>query len=246
MWHILQENNLKKSPVITVWKIKRHVWKLHFKGVWDTCKSNHKEVSAHTTQNKHEQKNYKRSMLKRFWRNAYPQFEVGRNLVRATNGNRMEGPLKGKPWATIWSTRPTSRGWAWWINPKKTELERHRQANLHCRSITIAKTWKQPKRPSRDEWTKKKWYMYRWNISQGKKWNDAICRTIEESRGNHATGSKWESERHISCHITYGCYLKIDTNEDISREKGNHRFIKPTYVSPNGKVWGLDTLRYWG
>ena len=27
--------------------------------------------------------------------------------------------------------------------------------------FTIAKTWKQPKRPSTDEWTKKKWYMDR-------------------------------------------------------------------------------------
>ena len=55
------------------------------------------------------------------------------------------------------------------IYPEKTELERHRQANLHCSSITIAKIWKQPKSPSTDGWTKKNWYMYRWNISYGKK-----------------------------------------------------------------------------
>ena len=35
-------------------------------------------------------------MLKELWRNAYPQLEEGRNLERATNENRMEGPLKGK------------------------------------------------------------------------------------------------------------------------------------------------------
>ena len=51
------------------------------------------------------------------------------------------------------------------LSHKKTELERHRQANVHCSSITIAKTWRQPKSPSRGEWTKKNWYMYRWNIS---------------------------------------------------------------------------------
>ena len=35
--------------------------------------------------------------------------------------------------------------------------------------FTIAKTWKQPKCPSRGAWPKKNWYTYRWNISQGKK-----------------------------------------------------------------------------
>ena len=93
-------------------------------------------------------------------------------------------------------------------------------------------TWEQPKSPSTDEWTKKNWYMSRQNISQGKKGHNAICSTVEESRGNHVTCSKSERERHISYDITYRCYLRIDTSEDISTEKGNHRFIKQTYGSP--------------
>ena len=32
--------------------------------------------------------------------------------------------------------------------------------NVHSSTITIAKTWKQPKCPSTDEWIKKMWYMY--------------------------------------------------------------------------------------
>ena len=33
--------------------------------------------------------------------------------------------------------------------------------------FTIAKTWKQPKCPSTDEWIKKMWYIYiQWNITQ--------------------------------------------------------------------------------
>ena len=32
--------------------------------------------------------------------------------------------------------------------------------------FTIAKTWKQSKCPSAEEWIKKIWYMYMWNISQ--------------------------------------------------------------------------------
>ena len=31
--------------------------------------------------------------------------------------------------------------------------------NVHC-STTVARSWKQPKRPSTDEWIKKMWYMY--------------------------------------------------------------------------------------
>ena len=73
----------------------------------------------------------------------------------------------------------------------------------------------------------------------------AICSTIDEPRSNHATWSKWESERHISYHITYRCYLQNDTNKDISTEKHYHIFIKKNYASPTGKVWGLDTLPYY-
>ena len=33
--------------------------------------------------------------------------------------------------------------------------------------FTIAKTWKQTKCPSKDEWIKKIWYIYmQWNIAQ--------------------------------------------------------------------------------
>ena len=32
--------------------------------------------------------------------------------------------------------------------------------NVHCSSITIARTWKQPKCPSTDEWIKKVWHIY--------------------------------------------------------------------------------------
>ena len=32
--------------------------------------------------------------------------------------------------------------------------------NVHCSSIYIARTWKQPKCPSTDEWIKKMWHIY--------------------------------------------------------------------------------------
>ena len=33
---------------------------------------------------------------------------------------------------------------------------------------------------------------------------------MDESGGNHTTGSKSEGERHIPYYINYRCYLKID------------------------------------
>ena len=32
--------------------------------------------------------------------------------------------------------------------------------------FTIAKTWKQPKCPPIEEWVKKRWNIYKWNILQ--------------------------------------------------------------------------------
>ena len=52
------------------------------------------------------------------------------------------------------------------------------------------------------------------------------------------------TEKEKSYDITYRCYLKNDTNKDISTEKYYHRFIKKTCGSPTGKVCGLDTLPY--
>ena len=34
--------------------------------------------------------------------------------------------------------------------------------------FTMAKTWKQPKCQLTDEWIKKMWYIYKWNITQPK------------------------------------------------------------------------------
>ena len=36
-------------------------------------------------------------------------------------------------------------------------------------SFIIAKTWKQPKCPSTDEWIKEMWYILQWNITKPQK-----------------------------------------------------------------------------
>ena len=40
--------------------------------------------------------------------------------------------------------------------------------------FTIAKTWKQPKCPSTEEWIKKMWYIYRIECYSAQKWNEIM------------------------------------------------------------------------
>ena len=47
------------------------------------------------------------------------------------------------------------------IHPEETKIERDTCIPLFTEALfTIARTWKQPRSPSTDEWIKKLWYMY--------------------------------------------------------------------------------------
>ena len=46
------------------------------------------------------------------------------------------------------------------IYPRKTIIQKDMHPNVLAALFTIAKTWKQPKCPSTDEWIKKMWYIY--------------------------------------------------------------------------------------
>ena len=77
--------------------------------------------------------------------------------------------------------------------------------------FTIAKTWKQPKYPSTDEWIKKMWYIYTmdyYSDVKKKEWNNAICSNMDATRDYHTKWSKSERERQISYDITYIWNLK--------------------------------------
>ena len=55
------------------------------------------------------------------------------------------------------------------IYPEETKIERDTCIPLFIRALfTIARTWKQPRCPSTDEWTKKSWYIDTWNNSHEK------------------------------------------------------------------------------
>ena len=47
------------------------------------------------------------------------------------------------------------------INPEETKIERDTCTPLFIATLfTIARTWKQPRYPSTDEWIKKLWHIY--------------------------------------------------------------------------------------
>ena len=76
--------------------------------------------------------------------------------------------------------------------------------------FTIAKTWKQLKCPSMDEWIKKMRYIYAMEYYSAikKEWNDAICSNMDGPRDYHTKWSKSDRERQISYDITYMWNLK--------------------------------------
>ena len=53
------------------------------------------------------------------------------------------------------------------IYPEETKIEKHTGIPLVIEALfIIARTWKQPRYPLRDEWIKKLWYIYTKNIIQ--------------------------------------------------------------------------------
>ena len=65
--------------------------------------------------------------------------------------------------------------------------------------FTIAKTQKQPKCPSAEEWIKKMWYIYTMEYYSAlkKERNSAICRDVDGPRDCHTERSKSERKSNI-------------------------------------------------
>ena len=66
---------------------------------------------------------------------------------------------------------------------------------------TIAKLWKEPRCPSKDEWIKKMWFMYTmeyYSAIRNDKYPPSICFDVDGSGGYYAEWNKSIGEGHIS------------------------------------------------
>ena len=55
----------------------------------------------------------------------------------------------------------------YWAYPAKTIIQKESCTTMFTAALfTIARTWKQAKCPSSDEWIKKMWHIYTMNITQ--------------------------------------------------------------------------------
>ena len=61
----------------------------------------------------------------------------------------------------------TQQSHYWAYTLRKTRIQKDTCLSTFTTALfTIARTWKQPRCPSIDEWIKKLWYIYKWNITQ--------------------------------------------------------------------------------
>ena len=81
--------------------------------------------------------------------------------------------------------------------------------------FTIAKTWKQPKCPSTDEWIKKTWHIYTVEYYSATKKNEIMPFAATWMQPEIIILSKSERARQIPYDITYMWNLQCDTNEHI-------------------------------
>ena len=105
--------------------------------------------------------------------------------------------------------------------------------------FTIAKTWKQPKCPSTEEWIKNMWYIYTVNITQPlKEWHNAICSNMDGPGDYQTKWNKSHRERQIPYDIAYMQNIKKWYKWTYLQNRNRLTHRKQTYGYQRGKVGG--------
>ena len=96
-------------------------------------------------------------MLERVWRKGNPLTLLFRmQTSTATMENSVESPSKTGNRTAIEPSNPK-----WGIYTKETRIERDMYIPMFIAALcTIARTWKQPRCSSADEWIRNLWYVY--------------------------------------------------------------------------------------
>ena len=112
----------------------------------------------------------------------------------------MEVPKKLKYRASIWPSNPIPR------SEENHNLKRCMHPVFTVALFTVAKSWKQRKCPSTEEWIKKMWYIYTIEHYSAikKEWNSAIWSNMGGPRDCHTEWSKLEKEKYHMTSLTCG------------------------------------------
>ena len=132
----------------------------------------------------------------------------------------------------IWPSNPTPEH----IYPEKTIIWKDRYTPVFIAALfTIAKKWKQPECPSRKNWIKKLWYIYKMEYypTIEKEWNNTICRNMDEPK-DYTEWSKSEKDKYHD--ITY--VWNPVKNDTIKFIKQTHRFLNLWLTKE--KLWEGD------
>ena len=125
--------------------------------------------------------------------------------------NSMEVPQKAKNRTTIRPSNPLLG-----IYPEKTIIQKESCTAMFIAALfTIARTWKQPKRPSTDEWIKKMWHIHTMEHYSDikKKRNWVICSEVDGPRVCHTEWSQSKREKQILFANIYIWNLKKKTKK---------------------------------
>ena len=92
------------------------------------------------------------------------------------------------------------------VYPEKTLIRKDTCTPVFIAALsTIAKTWKQPKCPSTEEWIKKMCYIYNGILlSHKKEWNNAICNNMDEPRDHHTKCTQSEKDKYHKISLICG------------------------------------------
>ena len=111
--------------------------------------------------------------------------------------------------------------------------------------FTIARSWKQPKCPSTDEWIKKMWYIHTMKYySPIKEGNNVICSNMDATRDYHTKWSQTEKDKYHTTSLYVE--LKIDTNETIYKTETYSQTQRTDWWLPRGRGLGEGWSGRWG
>ena len=183
-------------------------------------------------------------MLEKVWRKGNPLTLSVRMYIGAnTMENSMEVPQKTKNRTTVWSSNPTPGH----LSGEKYNLKRiyTPQSSLQHYVHTVAKTWKQPKCPSAEDWIKKMWYIYTMEYYSAIAMNETVL--FAATWMDIETHTKWSKseveDRHHMLPNIWEMRKKNETNELICRTEPDLQTLKNLWL-PKGTSGGRRELGF--